>query len=72
MQKGKAIRTLCGLVAVGGIGADLFYVSLAASERAAVDARVVRFARDLFEKSVDTLNYIEARVVEKMARAQSD
>ncbi len=72
MQAREAMRVLCGLVAAGGLGAECFYLSLSASERAAIDGRVVQLSRDLFDKSVETLNYIEARLVHKVARAQPD
>ena len=66
MRDTRTTQILCGLVATGVIGGPLLFLSLPTSERTEMANRASRLARDLYGKSVDTLNYFEVREVHKI------
>lgn len=68
MQTGTVIRKLCGLLAAGGLGAEILYLSLSASAQSEIDERLARLARGVSEKSVSVLKYCELREMRKTIR----
>ena len=63
----RVVQFLSGLVVAGGVGALLWYQSLSDSEQEQADRLAAQYAWDLFEKSVDQLNFLEARQVHRLA-----
>jgi hypothetical protein len=68
MQTREAIRRLCGVLAAGGLGAEILYLSLSAPARAEIDERLARLGRGVSEKSVNVLNYCGLREIRKTIR----